>query len=161
MLVLAGVCFAVTLCGLVSKTSKVKKLSLFIMGIFATLLMIADRFAYIYRGDESELGYHMVRICNFVTFLCPLMITHSFNWYLTDFIKTDQDVKKIPLRLRINEILVFVGVLLLIISQFTGMYYTFDEHNRYQRADGYIISAVIPLIVWLIAVTVVVRYRKS
>lgn len=161
MLVLAGVCFTVTLCGLVSKTSRVKKVSLLIMGIFATLLMISDRYAYIYRGDESELGYHMVRICNFVTFLCPLMIIHSFNWYLTDFIKTNQDGKKIPLRLRINEILVFVGVLLLIISQFKGLYYTFDAQNRYQRSDGYIISAVIPLIVWLIAVTVVVQYRKS
>jgi HD-GYP domain-containing protein (c-di-GMP phosphodiesterase class II) len=65
------------------------------------------------------------------------------------------------MRLKINEIIISVGVLLLIISQFTGMYYTFDEHNRYQRTDGYIISAVIPLIVWLIAVTIVVQYRKS
>lgn len=161
MLVLAGICFAVTICGLVSKTTRIKKVSLFIMGIFATLLMIADRYAYIYRGDESDLGYHMVRICNFVTFLCPLMIIYSFNWYLTDFIKTKTDSQKIPMRLKINEIIISVGVLLLIVSQFTGMYYTFDEHNRYQRADGYIISEVIPLIVWLIAVTVVVRYRKS
>lgn len=161
MLVLAGVCFAVTICGLVSKTTWIKKVSLLIMGISATMLMIADRYSYIYRGDESDLGYHMVRICNFVTFLCPLMIIHSFNWYLTDFIKTKTDSQKIPMRLRINEIIISVGVLLLIVSQFTGMYYTFDEHNRYQRADGYIISAVIPLIVWLIAVTVVVRYRKS
>ena len=161
MLVLAGICFAVTICGLVSKTTRIKKVSLLIMGISATLLMIADRYSYIYRGDESDLGYHMVRICNFVTFLCPLMIIHSFNWYLTDFIKTKTDSQKIPMRLKINEIIISVGVLLLIVSQFTGMYYTFDEHNRYQRADGYIISAVIPLIVWLIAVTVVVRYRKS
>lgn len=161
MLVLAGVCFAVTICGLVSKTTWIKKVSLLIMGISATMLMIADRYSYIYRGDESDLGYHMVRICNFVTFLCPLMIIHSFNWYLTDFIKTKTDSQKIPMRLKINEIIISVSVLLLIVSQFTGMYYTFDEHNRYQRADGYIISAVIPLIVWLIAVTVVVRYRKS
>ena len=161
MLVLAGVCFAVTICGLVSKTTRIKKLSLLIMGIFATLLMIADRYAYIYRGDESDLGYYMVRICNFETFLCPLMIIYSFNWYLTDFVKTKTDSQKIPMRLKINEIIISVGVLLLIISQFTGLYYTFDEHNRYQRADGYIISAVIPLIVWLIAVTIVVQYRKS
>ncbi|WP_028511406.1 HD domain-containing phosphohydrolase [Ruminococcus sp. NK3A76] len=33
----------------------------------------------------------MVRICNFVTFLCPLMIILSFNWYLTDFVKTKTD----------------------------------------------------------------------
>ncbi|WP_028511405.1 hypothetical protein [Ruminococcus sp. NK3A76] len=42
MLVLAGICFAVTICGLVSKTTRIKKVSLLIMGIFATLLMIAE-----------------------------------------------------------------------------------------------------------------------
>ena len=161
MLFLAGVCFTVAICGLFYKASREKKLSLFIMGMSAALLMMADRYAYLYRGNESELGYWMVRVCNFVTFLCPLIITHSFNWYLSDFIKTKTENKTVPLRLKINEIIVTSGVLLLILSQFTGLYYTFDEHNRYQRADGYIVSAFIPLVVWLIAVTVIIKYRKS
>ena len=131
------------------------------MSIAAMILMIADRYAYIYRGNESELGYWMVRICNFVTFLCPLVITHSFNWYLSDNIRSKIGSEKLPLRLKINEIVIFFGVILLVISQFSGLYYTFDEHNRYQRADGYIISAVIPLTAWLIAVTVVAQYRRN
>ena len=160
MLILAGVCFAVVICGLFNKASGSKKLSLFVMGISSTMLMIADRYAYIYRGNESELGYWMVRIYNFLTFLCPLIIAHSFNWYLSDFIRNKSGNDKVPLRQRINEIIVSAGVLLLVISQFTGLYYTFDEHNRYQRADLYIISAIVPLAAWFIAITAVIRYRR-
>lgn len=161
MLALAGVCFAVTVCGAVSRTPKMKKLSLFLMSYSAMLLMIADRYAYIYRGNESQLGYYMVSICNFVTFLCPLMIAHSFNWYLSGCVKTDTDNKSIPLRLKLNKIIVSAGVVLLVISQFTGLYYTFDDSNRYQRSYGYIISYIFPLAVWLICGTVIISYRKS
>lgn len=161
MLVLAGVCFAITLCGLFSNTTKTKKISLFVMGLSAAFLMIADRYAYIYRGDESDTGFLMVRICNFAVFLFILMITHSFNWYLTDMAKNDIPDGKVPLRLRINEIIIAVGILLVVVSQFTGLYYTFDEHNRYQRSDGYIISYVIPMSVWIIACTVIIQYRRQ
>lgn len=161
MLVLAGVCFAVTLCGLVSRTAKFRKLALIVMCLSATMLMVADRYAYIYRGDETVTGYYMVRISNFVTFLCPLLIAHSYNWYISDFIKSKVADLKTPLRLRINEILAFCGIVLLVISQFTGLYYTFDEHNRYQRSSGYLFSVVIPLAMWIVIVSAVLKYRKN
>lgn len=161
MLVLAGVCFAVTLCGVVSRTAKLRKLALIVMCLSATMLMVADRYAYIYRGDETVTGYYMVRISNFVTFLCPLLIAHSYNWYISDFIKSKVADLKTPLRLRINEILSFCGIVLLIISQFTGLYYTFDEHNRYQRSSGYLFSVVIPLAMWIVIVSAVLKYRKN
>ena len=161
MLVLAGVCFAVTLCGVVSRTAKSRKLALIVMCLSATMLMVADRYAYIYRGDETVTGYYMVRISNFVTFLCPLLIAHSYNWYISDFIKSKVADLKTPLRLRINEILAFCGIVLLVISQFTGLYYTFDEHNRYQRSSGYLFSVVIPLAMWIVIVSAVHKYRKN
>ena len=161
MLVLAGVCFAVTLCGVVSRTAKFRKLALIVMCLSATMLMVADRYAYIYRGDETVTGYYMVRISNFVTFLCPLLIAHSYNWYISDFIKSKVADLKTPLRLKINEILAFCGIVLLVISQFTGLYYTFDEHNRYQRSSGYLFSVVIPLAMWIVIVSAVLKYRKS
>ena len=161
MLVLAGVCFAVTLCGVVSRTAKSRKLALIVMCLSATMLMVADRYAYIYRGDETVTGYYMVRISNFVTFLCPLLIAYSYNWYISDFIKSKVADLKTPLRLRINEILAFCGIVLLVISQFTGLYYTFDEHNRYQRSSGYLFSVVIPLAMWIVIVSAVHKYRKN
>ena len=119
MLFLAGVCFAVTLCGIFSRGDKTKKIAMFTMGISATLLMIFDRLAYVYRGNPSVSGFYMVRICNFITFLCPLLITFSLNWYIIAYFKSNFKEFNIPFRLKLNELLVTTGIILLIISQFT------------------------------------------
>lgn len=161
MLILTGVCFAIALGGLFSDTGKTKKISLFVMGLSATFLMIADRYAYIYRGDESTVGFLMVRICNCAVFLLILVITYSFNWYLTDMFKNDIPDGRVPMRLRVNEIITVIGIVLVIVSQFTGLYYTFDEQNRYQRSDGYMISYIIPLTVWISASSVIIQYREK
>ena len=123
--------------------------------------MIADRFAYIYRGDESTTGFYMVRVCNFLVFFFLLVIQHSSNWYLSDMCQNTEEIGKIPMRLRINEVILAVGVILLIISQFTGLYYTFDESNRYQRSSAYIISYIIPFCVWVIEFSVILHFRKK
>ena len=161
MLVMAGICMAVTVCGFFSHSTRTKKISMLIMGTSAAAMMFADRFAYIYRGDESTVGYYMVRICNFLVFFFVLTIQYSSNWYLSDLCLNTEGIGEIPLRLKINRVIFAAGVLLLIISQFTGLYYTFDESNRYQRSDAYFISYILPLSVWAIQFSVVWHLRKK
>ncbi len=161
MLVMAGICIAVTVYGFFSHSSRIKKLSMLIMGTSAALMMFADRLAYIYRGNESTTGYFMVRICNFLVFYFILAIQHSSNWYVTELCRSTEGVGRVPLRLRINEIIISVGILLLIVSQFTGLYYTFDESNHYQRSDAYFISYIIPVSVWMIQFSVVWGLRNK
>ena len=43
------------------------------MELSAMFLLIADRRAYIYRGDVSTLGWWMVRISNFLAFFLLLV----------------------------------------------------------------------------------------
>ena len=161
MLIMAGICLAVAIFGIFSYSSKTKKFSIFIMGTSAALMMFADRYAYIYRRTENSTGYYMVRICNFLVFFSVLLIQYSSNWYLSDMCQKTEGIKKIPLRLRINEVILALGVVLLIISQFTGLYYTFDDSNRYQRSDAYIISYIIPFIVWTIQFSIVLHFRRK
>ena len=161
MLILSGVCLAIALCGIFSVSSKAKKIYLFVMDIAAALLMLSDRFAYIYRGDESALGFWMVRVCNFLVFFLTLLIVVCYNGYLIELCKSSSAVKKLPNRLRVNKIILFIGMVLLVISQFTGLYYTFDVHNQYQRSDGYIICYLIPMIVWTTCISVMIQYRSA
>ena len=159
MLVFIGVCGAITCSGLFSHASKVRRLSLFLMGLSATVLLIADRFAYIYRGDMSAAGYWMVRICNFLVFFLTNAIVHTFNMYLTDLIRTYAKQEKVPWPLKHNEIIIFLANLLIIISQFTGLYYTFDQYNQYQRSDLFIIGYIIPLCVFNLQLDIILIYR--
>lgn len=76
-------------------------------------------------------------------------------------VKNDITDGKVPIRLRINEIIIAAGVALVIVSQFTGLYYTFDEHNRYQRSDAYIICIILPLVAFINTSTVIIQYHKK
>lgn len=161
MLVLSGVCFALAVCGLISDTTKRKNHFLFYMDISAALLMISDRYAYIFRGDASPVGYWMVRLCNFLVFFLTLSVIFCFNGYVREICKSNPEIKHYRRRLKINEFILYIGAVLLIISQFTGLYYTFDEFNRYQRADGYMICYLIPMIAWLICISVLVQNHAT
>ena len=161
MLVLIGVCGAITCSGLFSRASKVRRLSLFLMGLSATVLLIADRLAYIHRGDVSAAGYWIVRICNFLVFFLTNSIVYTFNMYLTDLVRVYGKQEKVPWPLKLNEIILFLANILIIISQFTGLYYTFDEYNNYQRSDLFIIGYIIPICVFILQLYIILIYRKS
>ncbi|MBR3143183.1 MAG: hypothetical protein IKF09_08580 [Clostridiales bacterium] len=144
-----------------SKTlDRERKIFLVLSNIFSVLLLVFDRYAYIYRGNTSETGYWMVRISNFIVFIMTLMIDWGFNHYIIDIIMDETDVKKVPVRLKMIDYLIAIGIGLVIISQFTGLYYTFDETNHYQRAPGFLIGAILPVIVLLTQLTVAIQYRK-
>jgi len=66
MLILIGVCGITAVFVYMTNTmSKKRKLILMQLEINAMFLLIADRRAYIFRGDTSALGWWMVRISNF------------------------------------------------------------------------------------------------
>ena len=162
MLILIGVCAIASVFVYTSKAlAPKKKMALVLMEVYSVILLTFDRFAYIYHGNESELGYYMVRITNFMVFFMMLMLIHAFNLYLSDLLLTDCELKKAPLSIRIIELLITVGILLLIISQFTGLYYTFDEHNAYQRSPYFFICYIIPIISTIIQVITVIVYCKN
>ena len=162
MLILIGVCAIASVFVYTSKALAPKKrMALVLMEVYSVILLTFDRFAYIYHGNESELGYYMVRITNFMVFFMMLMLIHAFNLYLSDLLLTDCELKKAPLSIRIIELLITVGILLLIISQFTGLYYTFDEHNVYHRSPYFFICYIIPIISTIIQVITVIVYCKN
>lgn len=161
MLALSAVCGVLALLVFMTNTmSKKRKVALMLVEISAMLLMIFDRRAYIYRGDTSTLGWWMVRICNFAVFFLTLVVLEGFNLYLIDLYTHEGGLDAVPRRLKAVSILAFIGVVMVVVSQFTGFYYTFDEMNRYQRAPGFIVCFLIPLAVLILQISVIVQYLK-
>ena len=161
MLFMSGICCILTLLTFITGSlSHKRRLILGLLELSAMLLLLCDRFAYIYRGDISTMGYWMVRICNFMVYFCSLIIPYVLTFYLCDLYSNEGGLEKLPKRLLICKVLFAVGVILLIISQFTGIYYTFDAQNRYQRAPGNIICFAIPLLIVLLQQSVILQYRR-
>ena len=161
MLFLSGICFVLVLLSyLTGALSRRRRQLLGLLELSAMLLLLCDRFAYIYRGNVSTTGYWMVRISNFLVYFFSLVISHMLTLYLCDLYTNEGRMEKPPKRLELCKGLFAVGVVLLIVSQFTGLYYTFDAQNRYQRASGNVICFTIPLLIVILQQTVVLQYRR-
>lgn len=161
MLVLSSACGTFALFVLIARAlPKRRRFSLLALELSSMLLLYFDRLAYMYSGDMSSKGYIMVRVTNFLVYSLTLVVILSLNLYLMDLLMNEGEMEKIPKRLIAVRILGYIGILMVVISAFTGLYYYFDELNRYQRGPGFILCYVFPLITPLIILTVVIQYRK-
>lgn len=161
MLSMASISGIITLFIFISETiPRQRKKSLIFMETASMFLLLFDRYAYIYRGNTTSLGYWMVRISNFIVFLMSLILIYGYNGYLKGRLMEQESITKLPGRLIINDILVFSGILLLVISQFTGFYYKFDSNNNYERSTGIVICYMIPLLAMISQMSITFQFKK-
>ena len=137
------------------------------------LLLIFDALAYIFRGHGGQLGYYMVRLSNFMVFSLNYFTTFFFCFYSVEFIKSDflefkilrtphSSVKNgIPPHLFVVFYICLTGFILTLISQFTDLFYYFDEGNFYHRNSLYPVSVVLGLLPGIITVVMLFQYRKN
>ena len=162
MLVLIGVCITTSIFSFsATALSKRRRTALFQLEVFSAILLAADRYAYIYRGDTSDIGYWMVRISNFLVFFTTLMMVHAFNLYLSDLLKADCGLRKAPKSIIFVEFLMTVGGIFLLISQYFDLIYYFDEFNQYQRGKYYLAGYITPLIATVVQIVTIVIYGRK
>ena len=162
MLFMSGMCGILALLSLISRVLTPKRRRILtLVECAAMLLLIADRFAYRFRGDPSELGFMMVRISNFLSFFLMLFMVHEVTLYLGDRFRNEAKMKTMPGRLRICEALYAAGTLTLVVSQFTGWYYFFDETNTYHRGPANILSFLFPAAIAILQLSAVIQHRKK
>ncbi len=161
MLLMTGICAMLAVLSMLTHALTPRRRTVFAsLEAIAALLLIADRCAYLYRGDPSELGYWMVRISNFLVYFFTLCMAHGFTCYLRDLFLNEGGLEKAPRRLRICEILFLVGVAMLVVAHFNGLYYTFDAQNFYHRAPLNLLGFICPVLMVVIQLSLIVQYRK-
>ena len=69
--------------------------------------------------------------------------------------------KKTDLQIKMVVGIVFAGMLLVILSQFTGLYYSFDSHNFYHRNTWYIVSLILPMAGMILDFGLIIQYREN
>lgn len=150
------------------------------MQISSALLLLSDAFAWGYRGKGGLAGYIMVRISNFFVFFLSDVILGTFHGYVccclfgedrkgkedTEDIENIEDKgmrqkKSTDFIIKAVWGIVMVGVALVIFSQFTGLYYTFDQNNFYHRSSFYVISLLLPMAGMLLDTALIWEYRKN
>ena len=161
MLALASICYIIALFTILTKTiSGRRKRILLMMELCSGAWLSADRVAYIYHGVPGRTGLFAVYISNFLVFFLTIAVLASVNRYMEDVLENEGGMEKAPLPLRIGDILAFIAEGLVVISQFTGLYYTFDESNTYTRSPLYFISFIFPYAILIIQFVMLCVYRK-
>ena len=160
MLYMSGCCGILAAMTLIPRfMSRRRKSILALMELSSMCLLLVDRAAYLYRGDRSELGFVMVRVSNGLDYFLILLIPLLATRFMADLYRNEGGMAKPPKRLTACEALFALGTLLLIFSQFTGLYYTFDAQNRYQRAPGNFVSYIVPFLVVVLQESAILQYR--
>ncbi len=156
MLLLCGACAVMILLLINTRfLARKRKMVLILMESIAFLLLWFDRQAYLYSGNTSFTGYIMVRVSNFAVFFLTSMVVFGFNLYVEDIITSGDKEAVIPTRLKITKYVSIVGMLLAVISAFTGLYYYFDETNVYHRGNGFLVAYIVPIACPIIQYTVI------
>lgn len=130
------------------------------MQLSTAALLGSDAFAWIFRGNPSEIGFYMVRISNFLVFALSDLVLFFFQQYLGCRIFNEEERKQNKW-LKAASAIAILGILLVVISQFTGLYYYFDSDNFYHRNPAYIISMVLPLTSMIIDLVLLISYQKK
>ncbi len=161
MLALSSICLMIAFFTLISRImSRRRKIILVTLEVCAAIWLEADRIAYLYRGCPGTAGYLSVRISNLFVFLMTILVLMMVSFYLGDVLRNEGGLTYTPFMLKLANILGAVAILLLIISQFTGLYYTIGPDNEYRRGQYYFISYIFPYFILLIQFGVIIYYRK-
>ena len=133
------------------------------MLLTCTVLLCSDALAWAFRGGAGMSGYLMVRISNFLVFVMSDTMLFFFHGYTCCYLFAGKDAGEKPptWRIKAGYLIAVIGVLLVVISQFTNLYYYFDAKNFYHRSPAYIISLIVPMAGMLLDLTLIVQYREN
>lgn len=133
------------------------------MLITNTLALGSDVLAWLFRGDSSVLGYYMVRISNFCSFLFLFLVMATLSGYIAYLVKR-RCGKDIVIWQCIEMGIALCAVIILVASRIFGFLYDFDEENRYYRTEfGWLLGALgfLGLLLVLVVITLYGRYMKK
>ena len=123
------------------------------------LMLIADSVAYFFRGGSSDLAHILVIAGNFIALLGSFWVGGAFFQYLSTFIPKQRRKNYIdwwkPMILLISGF----DTILLIVSQFTGILYTIDKWNVYQRGSFMILAMGLQFVLVLSYLIIAIREK--
>ncbi len=161
MLFMSGICGILAFLTLMTESlSRRRKSILALMELSAMFLLLFDRASYLYRGSPGDTGLIMVRLSNGMVFFLSIFILHLVTLYLEDLYCDEGGLETAPKTLKACELLFYGGTVLLIVSQFTDLYYRIDSQNLYHRSPAYMLSYIVPVLTVALHELTLFRCRK-
>ena len=159
---LIGICLAlICFASMTDTLSKKRRWLLIALIISSVILLISVPITDKYNGDISLFGIYATRISKFLNYGAYLLITYLFTGYLKDLLENEGKLETMPKALKVSNLFLLVGLIVLGLSQSVGFYYYFDGDNIYHRGAGNAVSYLFPTSAILILIYVIIKYRKN
>lgn len=134
------------------------------LNICCGIMLFGEFLFYVYRGSTNPIDVVIMYIDNAAVYylIVLLLLFYSMLVFLKIFGRFDLK-SDMPCRKRLVAILILIvtELSLVTISQFTGIFYYFDENNIYQRGPFFLLSALVPTIGAVVVATIIIQYRKK
>lgn len=132
----------------------------YFLAIFSLLFLdlLANISGLLLRGQTSPLGRFLLRSANFSEYLFGDLLTLTLTLYLLHLIRRDS-APLAPVWRRTAFGLFFLAAGLLVLSQFTGIFYYLDAHGIYHRGPLFWLSQLLAIASLLLDVIVIVHFR--
>ena len=154
-------CLVMALCIYLSNNFDSKRRKcLFCLQAFTSLLLFNSAIAVLFRGNPGVLNFFAARMGSFLTFALRNVIVLFFHVYECSYLFTD-DAWKRDRRVQYAGLLCLLGLVLVILSQNSDLYYYFDANNVYYRGRCYFLSLLIPSLALMMDLSLLLQYRKK
>jgi len=165
LIVEAILCFVLTPLYAVSKDPlRVRKSVVIMLNLTCGAMLVCEYLFYVYRGSKTASDVFIMYLVNsgvyyfiilLLFFYCMLVFYRLFGRF---------DIKKgMPCRGRLIAVQfsIIAEVALITVSQFTGIVYSFDANNIYQRGPLFWLSMAIPSFGALLVASVIIEHREK
>ena len=165
LLVEAFLCLALTPIYAISKDPiRIRKSVVVSLNLTCSAMLFCEYLFYVYNGSSDSFDVFIMHLVNAGVYylIVLMMLFYAMLVFLRLFGRFDVR-KDMPCRKRLIAVItIFItGVLLISFSQFTGIYYTFDSNNVYQRGPLFWLAAIIPTAGALIVSSVLIEHREK
>ena len=161
----AAFCLIATACLMVGRDDQTKtRKALMLLQLNNAIYMAGEGTAYfLIGGGENGINYWGTRIANFCAYAGEFAMLIATTFYIRakiiDGMEEKGEVKKMYWHLPMTALgLIALGML--IVNQIYPLFYYFDESNIYHRADYYLVSQAIGLIMIIYPLVALFIYRK-
>ena len=143
---------------------RLRKAVVLSLNVSCCIMLVCEYLFYVYRGCTDPVDVVVMRVVNAGVYYMILLLMFFYAMLVAVRLFERFDLKAdMPCRRRFVSvcILAAVGLVLVTVSQFTGIYYSFDANNVYQRGPLYWIAALIPSAGGILVASVVIQHREK
>ena len=161
----AVLCFVLTPLYVVTKDPlRVRKSVVISLNLTCSAMLLCEYLFYVYDGSRTPADLFMMHLVNAAVYylILLLLLFYTMLVYLRLFGRFDLK-SDMPCRTRLIAVcaIVVVGLVLVFVSNFTGIYYSFDSNNHYQIGPLFWLAAMLPTLGALLVATVIINHRAK